>query len=179
MDDKQKTFNYLKHGFTQDDVLVRITPLQKKSIAHSIMVYGINDKDKTVDINEMYRWGVGYREGMELDYPELLTGDYFSCDPYLGHGSDLDDLCSVDFSYNGEWSDEEKQDFEDKWYNGDPDDDDGRSGMGWLMDWQDQWEVEQEEITINGPVRLDIVDRAEYNKVFIEDYKPNKEADNG
>ena len=109
MDDKQKTFNYLKHGFTQDDVLVRITPLQKKSIAHSIMVYGINDKDKTVDINEMYRWGVGYREGMELDYPELLTGDYFSCDPYLGHGSDLDDLCSVDFSYNGEWSDEEKR----------------------------------------------------------------------
>ena len=36
MDDKQKTFNYIKHGFTQEDVLVRLTPLSKKSITQMI-----------------------------------------------------------------------------------------------------------------------------------------------
>ena len=180
MTDKHKTFDYIKYGFTADDVVVRITPRHKKSIAQSILINNIKDKGKTVEVTEMYRWGVGYREGNELDYPELLSGDYFSCDSQIGHGNDLDDLCSVDFSYMGEWSEEEKQNFEDRWYNGDPDDDDGRSGAGWLYDWQDQWDIEQDYITINGPVKFDVVSKLEYDKVFIEDFKPKtEEAENG
>ena len=31
-EDKQKTYDYLKHGFTAEQVLVRITPVNKKSI---------------------------------------------------------------------------------------------------------------------------------------------------
>ena len=61
-------------------------------------------------------------------------------------------------------------------------DDDGRSGMAWLMDYQDTWNVEDENIIIDGEVediKYDIVSKKEYNKVFIEDYKPIKEDDNG
>ena len=104
------------------------------------------------------------------------------CDPQIGHGADLDDLVSVWFDYDGEWTAEQKQDFEDKWHNGDPEDDSGRSGMGWIYDYQDTWQIEDDQLIIDGEVddiKYDIVSRKEYNKVFIEDYKPKKEEDNG
>lgn len=41
MDDKQKTFNYLKHGFTKEDVFVRLTPKNKKSITQMIQLYNV------------------------------------------------------------------------------------------------------------------------------------------
>ena len=186
MDDKQKTFDYIKHGFTADDVWIRLTPQSKKSITHMIQVYDKpNDpKQKFVEIRETYRWGQAYMDGSNLDWPNLLMpqqGQTY-CNPEDGHGNELDDLCGVWFDYDGEWTDEDKEAFEDKWYNGDPADDDGRSGMAWLMDYQDTWNVEDENIIIDGEVediKYDIVSKKEYNKVFIEDYKPTKEDDNG
>ena len=38
MTEKQKVFDYLKHGFTADDVWIRLTPQSKKSITHMIQV---------------------------------------------------------------------------------------------------------------------------------------------
>jgi len=35
--------------------------------------------------------------------------------------------------------------------------------------------VEDEQLIINGPVRYDVMDRTEYNKVYIEDWKPQTE----
>jgi len=186
MDDKQKTFDYIKHGFTADDVWIRLTPKRKKSITHMIQVYDIpNDpKQKFVEIRETYRWGQAYMDGSNLDWPTLLMpqqGQTY-CDPQDGDGNELDDLCGVWFDYDGAWTDEEKEAFENKWYNGDVNDDDGRSGMAWLMDYQDTWNVEDENIIIDGEVediKYDIVSKKEYKKVFIEDYKPTKEEDNG
>jgi hypothetical protein len=186
MTEKQKVFDYLKHGFTADDVWIRLTPQSKKSITHMIQVYDKpNDpKQKFVEIRETYRWGQAYMDGSNLDYPSLLMpqqGQTY-CDPEDGHGNELDDLCGVWFDYDGEWTDEEKEAFEDNWYNGDVNDDDGRSGMAWLMDYQDTWNVEDENIIIDGEVediKYDIVSKKEYNKVFIEDFKPTKEEDNG
>src|SRR6056300_1243860 len=187
MDDKQKTFNYLKHGFTADDVFIRLTPLSKKSITQMIQLYNVpinKPGHRSVEVRETYRWGCGFREGDDLNWPSLLMpqNGITHCDPYVGHGNELDDLCGVWFDYEGEWTDEEKEAFEDNWYNGDVNDDDGRSGMAWLMDNQDTWNVEDENIIIDGEVediKYDIVSKKEYNKVFIEDYKPTKEDDNG
>jgi hypothetical protein len=186
-DDKQKTFDYLKHGFTQDDVVIRLTPQSKKSITQMIQLYNVPANEpghRFVEIRETYRWGHGYMEGENLDWPDLITpqnGQTY-CDPQVGHGSELDDLCAVWFDYDGEWTDEQKEEFEDRWYNGDPNDDDGRSGMAWLHDYQTEWQIEDDQIIIDGEVediKYDIMSKTEYNKVFIEDYKPNKEEDNG
>ena len=111
MDDKQKTFDYIKHGFTADDVWIRLTPQSKKSITHMIQVYDKpNDpKQKFVEIRETYRWGQAYMDGSNLDYPFLLMpqqGQTY-CDPQDGHGNELDDLCGVWFDYDGEWTDED------------------------------------------------------------------------
>jgi hypothetical protein len=174
---KQKVFDYLKHGFTQDDVYIRLTPKNKKSINMMIQLYNVpvnEPNHRFVQVNEMYRWGFGYMEGDTLDYPNLIlpqNGQTY-CDPTVGHGSDLDDLCAVDFWYDGKWTEEQKKDFEDKWYNGDPDDDDGRSGMGWIYDYQDTWQIEDEQIIIDGGVKYDIVSKTEHDKILIEDYKP-------
>lgn len=187
MDDKQKTFNYIKHGFTADDVYIRLTPKRKKSITQMIQLYNVpvNQPDhRFVEIRETYRFGVGYKEGTDLDYPLLLLpqGGETYCDPQVGHGADLDDLCSVWFDYDGAWTEEQKSDFEDKWYNGDPNDDDGRSGMGWVYDYQDTWQIEDEQLIIDGHVddiKFDIVSKTEYNKVYIEDYKPYVKDEDG
>ena len=187
MDDKQKTFDYIKHGFTADEVWIRLTPKRKKSITHMIKVYDIpNDpKQKFVEIRETYRSGQAYMDVSNLDYPSLFLmpqQGHTYCNPEDGHGNELDDLCGVWFDYDGDWANEDKEAFEDKWYNGDPADDDGRSGMAWLMDYQDTWNVEDENIIIDGAVediKYDIVSKKEYNKVFIEDYKLTKEDDNG
>ena len=58
---------------------------------------------------------------------------------------------------------------------GDPNDDDGRSGMAWVHDYQDEWKIEDEQIIVLGPVQIDIVDKKEYGKIHIEDYKPTTE----
>ena len=187
MTTKEKVFDYLKHGFTAEDVYVRLTPKRKKSITQMIQLYNVpgdQPDHRFVEVRETYRWGVGYQEGENLDYPFLLMpqGGQTYCDPEVGHGADLDDSCSVWFDYDGAWTEEQKADFEDKWHNGDPEDDSGRSGMGWVYDYQDTWQIEDEQLIIDGDVddiKYDIVSRKEYNKVFIEDYKPKKEEDNG
>ena len=92
-----------------------------------------------------------------------------------GHGADLDDLCAIDFNFDGDWTEAEQADFSDRWYNGDPNDDDGRSGMAWVHDYQDEWQIEDEQIIVLGPVQFDIVDKKEYGKIHIEDYKPTTE----
>ena len=178
MDDRQKTFDYLKYGFTADDVVIRLKPINKKSIDHMIQLYNVpvgEPGHKFVEVKETYRWGYGYMEGDTLDWAYRFRGDEFYCDPNVGHGADLDDLCAIDFNFDGDWTEAEQADFSDRWYNGDPNDDDGRSGMAWVHDYQDEWQIEDEQIIVLGPVQFDIVDKKEYNKIYIEDYKPTTE----
>ena len=176
-DHMQQVFDKLKHGFTTDEVVVRITPLHKKSITQMVQLYDIpNDPNqKFVEINETYRWGYGYKEGDDMNYDYNWRGDTIYCDSQIGHGAELDDLCSVWFDYEGPWTDEEKQQFEETWENGDPEDPDGRSGFGWLYDWNEKWQIEDEELIVNGPFKFDVIDKDHYDKIYIEDWKPQEE----
>ena len=69
MTEKQKVFDYLKHGFTAEDVYVRLTPKRKKSITQMIQLYNVpgdQPDHRFVEVRETYRWGVGYHEGENL-----------------------------------------------------------------------------------------------------------------
>lgn len=178
MTDKQKTFDYIKHGFTPEQVLVRVTPKDKKSITQEVQLYNVPANQpghRFVIVNETYRWGYGYREGDDMNWAWVWNTNQQYCDPNIGHGAELDDLCSVTFDYDGDWTDEQKEDFENKWYNGDPDDDDGRTGLGWIYDYQDTWQIEEENLIVNGPFKYDVIDKDEYGKVYIEDWQPPRE----
>ena len=60
-------------------------------------------------------------------------------------------------------SDEEKEEIEELWANGDPNDEYERSGAAWLYDYSD-WEVEEDTITILGPFVVDKIDEDVYNE---------------
>ena len=178
MDDIQKTFDYIKHGFTADDVVIRLKPLDKKSVVQMIQLYNVPYTEpghRSVEVRETYRWGYGYMEGDNLNWSHSFQGDEFYCDPNEGHGAELDDLCAIDFNFEGDWTEAEQADFEDKWYNGDPNDDDGRSGLAWIHDYQEEWKIEDEAIIVLGPVQFDVIDRNNYDKIYIQDYKPTTE----
>ena len=184
MTDSQKTFDYIKHGFTPEQVVVRLTPKYKKSITQEVQLYNVpvdQPDHRFVIVNETYRWGYGYREGDDMNWPYIWNTDQHQCDSTIGHGAELDDLCSITFDYDGAWTDEQKAEFEDRWYNGDPEDDDGRSGMAWLYDYQDHWQIEEENLYIDGPVKYDVMDKHDYGKIYIEDWQPPKpeEQQNG
>jgi hypothetical protein len=176
--EKQGLVDNIKHGFRPEDVVVRITPQHKKSITQMIQLYNVpvgEPGHRFVEVNETYRWGYGYKEGDDMNWPYQWRTNQHYCDPSIGHGAELDDLCSVWFDFDGNWTDEQKEDFEDKWYNGDPNDDDGRCGMGWVYDYQDTWQIEDEQLIVDGPFKYDIIDKTQYNKIYIENWQPTKE----
>ena len=146
--------------------LYRITPVDKKSIYAVYDVYKTDDNGETRGfvVRELYRWGVGFRE---LDEPVYAEDKWIICNPQLGWGNDLDDGISIDFEFDGEWTDEEKEDIEDKWANGDPEDPDSRCSAAWLYDYS-VWEVEEDYIEIIGPFKVDIVDEDVYNETIEE-----------
>lgn len=146
--------------------LYRITPIDKKSIYAVYDVYKINEQDemKGFVVRELYRWGQGFRE---IDDPVYLEDKSIVCDPNLGYGAELDDCISIDFDYDGEWTDIEKEQLENCWCNGDPEDPDMRMGAAWLYDYSD-WEVEEDFLEIIGPFKVDIIDDIDYNTVIEE-----------
>jgi hypothetical protein len=173
--EKQELMDNIKHGFNKDDVVVRVTPLHKKSITQMIQLYNVPANEpghKFVEVNETYRWGYGYREGDDMNWAYIWKDDSMYCDNTIGHGAELDDLCSVWFDYDGDWTDEEKEEFESKWYNGDPDDPDNRTGFGWIYDYQDTWQIEDEQLIVNGPYKFDVMDKNDYSKIYIENWQP-------
>ncbi len=61
MDDRQKTFDYLKYGFTADDVVIRLKPINKKSIDHMIQLYNVpvgEPGHRFVEVKETYPLGL-------------------------------------------------------------------------------------------------------------------------
>lgn len=149
--------------------LFKITPIDKKSIYIVYDVYKI-DEQKNVKgfvVRELYRWGQGFRE---IDEPVYTEDKVIICDPNLGWGAELDDSISIDFEYDGEWTEEEKEELENIWLNGDPNDEDNRYGAAWLYDFSD-WEVEDEYLEILGPFKVDIIDDTDYNTIIEENIK--------
>jgi hypothetical protein len=141
-------------------ILYRIKPLHKKSIE---ALYDAVDKDnnRRWSVTETYRWGQGFVE----DESELPFSDdsEHNVDPSIGWGCELEDLCAVDFEFDDSFTDEEKEEIEELWANGDPNDEYERSGAAWLYDYS-KWEVEGDTITILGPFVVDKIDEDVYNE---------------
>ena len=141
-------------------ILYRIKPLHKKSIE---ALYDAVDKDnnRRWSVTETYRWGQGFVE----DESELPFSDdsEHNVDPSIGWGCELEDLCAVDFEFDESFTEEEKEQIEELWANGDPNDEYERSGAAWLYDYSN-WEVEGDTITILGPFVVDKINEDVYNE---------------
>ena len=136
-------------------ILYRIKPADKKSVEAYYDVYSKDEQGNVRgwSVTELYRWGQGFVE----DESELPFSDdrYHSVDPTIGWGSELEDLCAVDFEFDDSFTEEEKTEIEQLWEDG---------GAGWLYDGEHDWEVEEDTITILGPFVVDKIDEDVYNE---------------
>ena len=154
----------------ENEVLYRIRPVDKKSIEAYYDVYKElpDGSTKGFSITELYRWGQGFVESEE-ELPNIES-KYCTVDPSLGDGCELDDLISVDFEFDDDFTDEEKQEIEDSWYDG---------GLGWLVDGEHDWLIDYESITIYGPFLVDKITYSDYNIISEEriELKPRPPID--
>jgi hypothetical protein len=139
-------------------ILYRIKPQHKKSIE---ALYAMVNNNRRWSVTETYRWGQGFVE----DESELPFSDdkYHTVNPQIGWGCELEDLCAIDFEFDDSFTEEEKEQIENYWNDGDPNDEYERSGMAWLYDYSD-WEVEEDTVTILGPFTVDKIDENVYNE---------------
>lgn len=155
---------------SETNILYRIKPVDKKSIEAFYDVYKElpDGSTKGFSITELYRWGQGFVESEE-ELPNIES-KYCTVDPSLGDGCELDDLISVDFEFDDDFTDEEKQEIEDSWYDG---------GLGWLVDGEHDWLIDYESITIYGPYKVDKITYSDYNIVSEEqiELKPRPPLD--
>jgi hypothetical protein len=144
--------------------LFRIKPLEKKSIEQILDVYEsmIDGTIRGFAIRETYRWGQGFREEDNPVYDSDLNGGLY-CDPNIGDGAELDDLCSVDFEFDDQYSSDEQAEIEAQWEDG---------GCSWLFDGEHNYQVEDHAIIIYGPVSIEFVDND--GQVITENVVPKK-----
>ena len=144
--------------------LFRIKPLEKKSIEQVLDVYEqlLDGSIRGFVIREGYRWGQGFREEDNPVYDSDLAGGLY-CDPDIGDGAELDDLCSVDFEFDDGYTAEEQAEIEAQWEEG---------GCGWLYDGEHSFQVEDHAILIYGPVSIELID--EDGGVITENVEPRK-----
>lgn len=138
--------------------LLKVTPLEKKSIAYKVEMYRHNADGTTswFTIEDWYRWGHGWLDEYEDSIP-YKEDESAHCSPSTGWGTDLDDQCSCWFDYSEDLTQEEKDHIEKCYIHGD-DEDDGRGGMGWLFEGDHKWQVEEDSIEILGPFKVDRCD---------------------
>ena len=161
-----------------EQILYRIKPTDKKSIEIVYEAYKELPDGSTVgwSVKELYRWGQGFVESEdELPY---LEDSYIGVDPNIGDGCELNDNISIDFDYDDEITPEEREQIEECWCDGDPEDEDGRCNAAWLYDVSD-WQIEHESVTIYGPFEVDKITYLDYNIVSTEriELKPRPPLD--
>ena len=150
-----------------EEVLYRIKPVDKKSIEIVYEAYKERPDGSIVgwSVKELYRWGQGFVESEdEVPYSD---DSYIGIDPLIGDGCELDDNISIDFDYDDEITEEEREQIEQCWCDGDPEDEYGRCGAAWLYDMSD-WQIENESVTIYGPFEVDKITYKDYNIVSEE-----------
>ena len=101
---------------------------------------------------------------------------YITVDPTIGDGCDLDDGISIDFEYDDEIDQDEREEIERCYCEGD---DDGLSYGAWLYDGDHDWQIEEDSITIYGPFEVDKLTIVDYNVVSTEriELKPRPPLD--
>jgi hypothetical protein len=147
--------------------LFRIKPLEKKSIENIIDVYSKdkNDNIREWSVSEIYRWGQGFRDFEDpISKSEIRNG--VICNPQIGWGCELEDLCSVYFNFDDSFTDKEKTEIESRWQG--VKDEEERSGSSWLYEGDHDWLIEDDYVRIFGPVQIDIVLDEVYNSVVEE-----------
>ena len=144
--------------------IYKITPLEKKNI---VLTYDVFEEGPDITlrgwkVEETYRWGAGFRslEDAVTEWESNNNGIW--CDPDVGMGAELDDLCSVNFEWDTGFTDEEKASIEMNWEDG---------GTSWLYDGEHNWQVESTNLLICGPVKIDLIDDTT-NDVIEENVKP-------
>lgn len=146
--------------------LYRITPLEKKSVEYFVDVYETLE-DGTIrgfDVTEVWRWGQGFRE--EDNPVWKFETDRVNCNPQVGWGCELDDLCGVYVNFGDGFTDEEKADIE-AILRGEREDEEGRWGTAWLYDGDHNWSIEEDCVYILGPVKIDLVDADGYGDTAV------------
>lgn len=156
--------------------MYRIRPVDKKSIEIFYDVYKLLEDGSVVgwSVTELYRWGQGFAETEEeLPYSD---GKFFICSPNVGDGPDLDDCISIDFQFDDEITQEEREEIERLYCEGD---EYGRSNAAWLFDGDHEWQIEDESVTIYGPFQVDKLTIVDYTVVSIEpvELKPRPPLD--
>ena len=138
----------------------RITPLHKKSICWHIEMYREN-ADGSIswfNIDDHYRWGQGFvEEDMDCNLP--LEGDAQAhARTDCGWGSELDDQHACWFEFSDDLSEEEKEEIEEFYHNGNPDDEfsPGISGAAWLFDGDHDWQLEDDYLVIDAPYQVSL-----------------------
>ena len=151
-----------------DGQLYRIIPLEKKSVEYFVDVFQRlpDGRIRGFDVTEIWRWGQGFRE---MDDPvwRFEAEGGVNCQPEVGWGCELDDLCGVYVEFGcwdqdgNVWEDgfteEEKAEIE-ALCRGEQQDEEGRWGTAWIYDGDHSWEIEDDHVRILGPVQIDIVD---------------------
>ena len=146
-------------------VLYRIKPVDKKSIEQFYDVYKELPDGSVVgwSVKELYRWGQGFVES-EDDLP-YIDSKYITVDPTIGDGCELDDGISIDFEFDDDIDQDERELIERCYCEGD---DNGLSYAAWLYDGDHNWQIEEESITIYGPFEVDKITYSDYNIVSEE-----------
>jgi hypothetical protein len=94
--------------------LYEVKPAEKKNVFTSTS-YSMED-GRVFYMEETYRWG---RATIESDVaPQESEDPYrdpFDLDDYTVIDQESDDGCSLDFSFEGEWTDEQKQEVFEAW----------------------------------------------------------------
>ena len=153
--------------------LYRITPLEKKSVEFFVDVYEeLSDGSvRGFQVTETWRWGQGFRELDNEVYEN--EAKYVACNPTVGWGCELDDLCAVNVEFDDSYTEEEQDEIRAYLY-GDKEDDEGLSGTAWLFDGEHNHQIEENIVYIIGPVKIDIVDEDQYNITVEENIQPKK-----
>jgi len=158
------------------EILYRIKPVDKKSIEIFYDVYKEREDGSIVGwaVTELYRWGQGFVQTEdELPY---LDSKYVVVSPNIGDGCELDDNISIDFTFDDELTEEEREEIERCYCDGD---EDGRCNAAWLFDGDHNWQLEDESVTIYGPFVVDKITYENYTVVSEErvELKPRPPLD--
>lgn len=137
--------------------LYRITPLEKKNVEYFIDVYERREDGsiRGFEAHFYYRWGQGFREldNQPWDF-EVKQG--VNCDPQVGWGCELEDLCGVDVRFDENFTKEEMTEIR-ALCTCESQDEEGRFGEGWIYDGNHNWEIEEDCVYIYGPLQIDLV----------------------
>jgi hypothetical protein len=158
------------------DKLYRISPLEKKSVEYFVDAYEKlpDGTFRGFEVSEVYRWGVGFRDENDPVYESEI--DRVICNPEIGWGCELQDLTGVYVTFSDGFTEEERAEIE-AILRYDKEDEEGRSGTGWIYDGDHNWEVEENTVYILGPVKIDLVDAHGYgdSAIIQENVEPYKD----